>query len=78
MNHEVMTVQEVADYLQLNKQTVYRKVRAGQIPAIKIGKVLRFKRDVIDGWLRENSETKGGMKDERERSRFEGLSQGDR
>lgn len=50
-----MTVQEVAEYLQLNRQTVYRKVRAGQIPAVKIGKVLRFKRDVIDGWLRENS-----------------------
>ena len=50
-----MTVDELADYLQLNKQTVYRKVRAGQIPAIRIGKVLRFKKEVIDSWLRQNS-----------------------
>jgi excisionase family DNA binding protein len=50
-----MTVDELADYLQLNRQTIYRKVRAGQIPAIRIGKVLRFKKEVIDSWLRQNS-----------------------
>jgi excisionase family DNA binding protein len=51
MSYEVMTVEQLAKYLQLDEQTIYRKVRTGQIPAVKIGKTLRFKRDVIDGWL---------------------------
>ena len=49
---EVMTAEQLARYLQLDEQTVYRKTRAGQIPAVRIGKILRFKKDVIDGWLR--------------------------
>lgn len=55
MNPEVMTAEQVAEYLQINKQTVYRRARAGEIPSIRIGKVLRFKKEVIDGWLRLSS-----------------------
>lgn len=52
---EVMTTVQLAKYLQIDEQTVYRKARAGQIPAVRIGKILRFKKDVIDGWLRLSS-----------------------
>ena len=52
MYQEVMTAEQLAKYLQLDEQTVYRKARAGEIPAVHIGKALRFKKDVIDGWLR--------------------------
>lgn len=52
MIQEVMTTEQLAKYLQLDEQTIYRKARAGQIPAVHIGKTLRFKKDVIDGWLR--------------------------
>jgi len=52
---EVMTAEQLAKYLQLDEQTVYRKARAGQIPAVHIGKTLRFKKEVIDGWLRISS-----------------------
>ncbi len=55
MIQEVMTAEQLAKYLQLDEQTVYRKARAGQIPAVHIGKTLRFKKDVIDGWLRISS-----------------------
>lgn len=48
---DVMNVEQLAKYLQLDEQTVYRKARVGQIPAVHIGKTLRFKKDVIDGWL---------------------------
>lgn len=48
---EVMTVKQLADYLQLNELTVYKKVRLGEIPAVKMGKALRFKKEVIDKWL---------------------------
>lgn len=55
MLQEVMTAEQLAKYLQLDAQTVYRKARTGQIPAVHIGKILRFKKDVIDGWLRISS-----------------------
>lgn len=52
---EIMTAGQLAKYLQLDEQTVYRKTRKGEIPATRIGKILRFKKDVIDGWLRVSS-----------------------
>ncbi len=55
MTPEVMTAEQLAKYLQLDEQTVYRKARSGEIPAVRIGKSLRFKKEVIDGWLRISS-----------------------
>ncbi|HAH19877.1 MAG: hypothetical protein A2Y00_11175 [Omnitrophica WOR_2 bacterium GWF2_43_52] len=55
MIHEVMTTEQLAKYLQLDEQTIYRKASIGQIPAVHIGKTLRFKKDVIDSWLRISS-----------------------
>jgi len=52
MPTDVMTVDELAQYLKLDRQTIYRKFRSGELPGVKIGKAIRFKRDVIDGWLR--------------------------
>ena len=57
MIQEVMTAGQLAKYLQLDEQTVYRKARSGQIPAARIGKTLRFKKDVIDGWLRLSAQS---------------------
>ena len=48
---EVMTIDQVADYLQLHKQVVYRHVKKKTIPASRIGSTLRFKKSVIDAWL---------------------------
>ncbi len=51
----VMTVEEMSRYLKLNPQTVYRKARAGEIPAVKVGGTLRFVREVVDDWMRAAS-----------------------
>lgn len=48
---EVMTAREVADYLQLNKGTVYRLVREGKLPAAWVGNRLRFKRSLVNEWV---------------------------
>lgn len=47
MNSEVLTVQEVADYLRIDIRTVYRLAKRGDIPCIKIGRQWRFNRDEI-------------------------------
>ena len=60
--NEVMTVGQLARYLQLDEQTVYRKVNRGEIPVVRIGKTMRFKKDLIDSWLRLSSMQWNGKK----------------
>ena len=55
----LLTADEVAEYLRLNRETVLRKARKGEIPAIKMGyKSYRFHKDQIDDWLKVKAETK--------------------
>jgi excisionase family DNA binding protein len=50
-----MTTDEVSVYLNLHPLTVRRLARDGEIPATKIGRQWRFKRDLLDRWLEEQS-----------------------
>ena len=52
---EVMTIDQLARYLQLHKQVVYRHVHNNHIPASRIGATLRFKKSVIDSWLADSA-----------------------
>lgn len=52
---EVMTAKQIADYLQINEMTLYKKVRLGEIPVVRMGRALRFKKDIIDRWLEVES-----------------------
>lgn len=47
MNNEILTVQEVANYLRIDIRTVYRLAKRGAIPCIKIGRQWRFNRNDI-------------------------------
>ena len=47
----VMTLEEVARYLRINKSTVYRMARDGTLPAWKLGNAWRFKKDAIERWI---------------------------
>ena len=49
----VMTVDQVAAYLQMNRLTVYRYVREGKIPAAKFGKLYRILKADVDHFLEE-------------------------
>ena len=42
-NH-VLTIEEAAEYLRVNPQTVYRHLRAGSLPGAKIGRTWRIRR----------------------------------
>jgi len=48
---ELMTIEEVATYLRVQKRTIYDWVKKGKIPAIKTVGQWRFKREKIDAWL---------------------------
>ncbi len=51
----IMNVQEVARYLNMVPDTIYRKARAGEIPAVKMGKCWRFPKDTLDRWLNDRA-----------------------
>ena len=50
--NKIMTAQEVAQYLRLDVTTIYRLAQAGGIPAVKVGRAWRFKRELIEEWFR--------------------------
>lgn len=49
---DILTVQEVCDYLRIAKPTLYRYVRAGELPGFKMGKLWKFHRHAIDKWVK--------------------------
>jgi len=51
--HEILTLEEVANYLRLKPQTIYKWAQERRIPAIKLGKEWRFRRSILDRWLDE-------------------------
>jgi excisionase family DNA binding protein len=50
-DNEILTIEEVASYLRLKPQTIYKWAQEKRIPAAKLGKEWRFRRSVIDRWL---------------------------
>ena len=48
---DVMTISDLAEYLQVSKSFLYKLVQQGKVPGQKAGKHWRFSRAVIDGWL---------------------------
>ena len=51
IENDVMTVEEVAAYLRLQPQTIYKWAQEKRIPAAKLGKEWRFRRSILDRWL---------------------------
>lgn len=47
-------MQEGAEYLRLSVHTIYKMAQNGKIPALKAGKMWRFRREDIDRWLGRN------------------------
>ena len=54
----IMTIEEVARYLKMKPQTIYTWAQKGKIPAAKIGKEWRFRRDLLDEWFNQHVDEK--------------------
>ncbi|MEC7001331.1 MAG: helix-turn-helix domain-containing protein [Actinomycetota bacterium] len=48
---EVMTVREAADYLRCHPDAVYRLIRVGDLPAIRLGRHLKVHRDRLAAFV---------------------------
>lgn len=51
MEDAFLTTEEVLDYLQVNLRTVYRLIKAGRLPAVRVGRQWRFRKRDLDVWL---------------------------
>ena len=51
----IMTVKDVAEYLRMSEAKVYKLVKEGVLPVVRIGKTWRFRKDLLDDWLKECS-----------------------
>lgn len=58
MVEPLMTVEEIANYLNFSKRTIYTMIKRNKIPYIKVGGQYRFNQDKIDKWLHQKSEVK--------------------
>lgn len=48
---EILTIEEVAKYLKMKPQTIYKWAQEGSIPATKLGKEWRFRKNILDDWI---------------------------
>jgi excisionase family DNA binding protein len=67
MQDTLLTTDQVARYLKVDKFTIYRLVAQKKIPAFRVGNQWRFKRSMIEAWLMKNlNAAKNGLRGERE------------
>ncbi len=52
---QLLTMKEVAEYLNIDRFTVYRLLAQKKLPAFKVGNQWRFQKKMIDSWLMRNS-----------------------
>ena len=50
---EIMTVHDAAEYLNCAPVTIQRLVRRGELPGLRLGRQLRFRREDIDRWIKK-------------------------
>lgn len=61
MNDEVvlLTVPEAAKMLRISRNLAYELVARGEIPAIRLGRVIRVPRGLLEEWLKSESAISG-------------------
>ncbi|MDR2398326.1 MAG: PTS sugar transporter subunit IIA [Spirochaetaceae bacterium] len=60
IEEDILTIDEVAQYLRVSERTVYDWAQKGEIPAGKIGTAWRFKKAEIEKWVNDRLSNTGG------------------
>ena len=58
--HDLLTAREVADVMRVSTMTVYRLIKAGELPAIRVGKHLRIRERDVARYLEDRVVGSGG------------------
>jgi excisionase family DNA binding protein len=52
---QILTIAQVAEFLGLHELTVRRLAREGELPALKLGRQWRVKKDLLEKWIETRS-----------------------
>jgi len=55
---DVMTLNEVAEYLRIPRSTAYKLAQEGKVPGQKVGRHWRFHKEAVEDWLKQQPTTK--------------------
>ncbi len=58
-NAEIMNIEQLAQYLDISRSTLYKLAQDGKLPGQKVGRRWRFHKDAIDDWLKQHLDTTG-------------------
>jgi excisionase family DNA binding protein len=53
MDKEVLTVKQVAEFLQMDERTIYKLAKQGDIPSFKVSNQWRFLKKDIEIWVEQ-------------------------
>lgn len=59
-----LSVEEIANYLGVSRDTVYSWVSEKGMPGHRVGRLWKFKTDEVDGWVREGGAARNAAPDE--------------
>ena len=62
MEEALLTTDQVARYLNVDKFTIYRLVAQKRLPAYKVGNQWRFNERQVNAWLKKNMNVSEGVK----------------
>lgn len=57
---QLLTIDQIAEFLQVKRSTIYAWIHQQYIPYIKVGRLVRFRKDKIIEWLK-NRESAGRL-----------------
>ncbi len=55
IDNNLMTIEDLADYLKVTRRTIYEWLKTNKIPAVKLVGQWRFQKAKIDAWLEGKS-----------------------
>lgn len=58
MENRLLSLKELSKYVGVSKATIYRYIKGRKIPAIKVGRLWKFRKEKIDEWLDKQSQGK--------------------
>ncbi len=64
---DIMTIEEVSTYLRVPVSSLYKLAQQGKIPASKVGRHWRFRREFIDRWIDDQAQ---GVKSDNKQTRI--------
>ena len=62
MEDRWLSVEEIASYLGIKRDTVYRWINEKQMPAHRMGRLWKFRKEEVDDWVKSGGAAETDLK----------------